>query len=130
MKILVVDDEPISRQKMKKILEGLGECQAVDSGTRALETFRAAWEAWSPFDLITLDVSMPDVSGMEVLTQIRSLEESKQVPPSKRAKIVMVTACADRNTVVNAVQGGCNDYVTKPFDPQTVARKVFRLCPD
>ncbi len=67
MKTLIVDDERVSRAKMKKILESFGECEAVDSGKAAIDYFKRARENRAPFDQITLDIAMPDMDGTEVL---------------------------------------------------------------
>ncbi len=127
MKILVVDDEMVSREKMKMIMGHFGQCEAVENGAEAMEAFAKAWESWTPYDLISLDVQMPQMDGMEVLGKIRGLELQKGVSENHRAKIVMVTARADKGTIVSCIQGGCNEYVVKPFDKATVAKKLAKL---
>ena len=67
MKILVVDDELVSRKKMQKIMELVGECVVAENGTDAVAAFKEAIENESPFDLISLDIAMPDMSGIEAL---------------------------------------------------------------
>jgi len=127
MKILVVDDEMVSREKMKMIMGHFGECEAVETGANALEKFVEAWNSWSPYDLISLDVQMPEMDGVEVLNRIRALEREKNVPESKRARVVMVTARSDKDTIMTSIQAGCNDYVVKPFDKTIVAKKLSKL---
>ena len=87
MKILVVDDEMVSREKMKMIMSHFGECEAVESGADAVEKFVGAWNGWTPYDLISLDVQMPEMDGVEVLNRIRGMEREKNVPESKRVKV-------------------------------------------
>jgi len=127
MKILVVDDEMVSREKMKMIMSHFGECEAVESGADAVEKFVSGWNSWSPYDLISLDVQMPEMDGLEVLNRIRGMEREKNVPESKRARIVMVTARSDKDTLMTSIQAGCNDYVVKPFDKATIAKKLAKL---
>jgi len=127
MKILVVDDEMVSREKMKMIMSHFGECDAVESGADAVEMFTKAWNAWSPYDLISLDVQMPEMSGVEVLNRIRGMEREKNVPESRRVKVVMVTARSDKDTIMTSIQAGCNDYVIKPFDKTVVAKKLAQM---
>ena len=127
MKILVVDDEMISREKMKMIMSHFGECEAVESGAEAVEKFVGAWNRWSPYDLISLDVQMPEMDGVDVLKRIRGMERDKNVPESKRVKVVMVTARSDKDTIMTSIQAGCNDYVVKPFDKTIVAKKLTQL---
>jgi two-component system chemotaxis response regulator CheY len=127
MKILVVDDEMVSREKMKMIMSHFGQCEAVENGADALGKFVEAWNSWSPYDLISLDVQMPEMDGVEVLNRIRALEREKNVPESKRVRVVMVTARSDKDTIMTSIQAGCNDYVVKPFDKAIVAKKLSKL---
>jgi two-component system chemotaxis response regulator CheY len=127
MKILVVDDEPVSRRMLERIMQTFGDCSSVASGGEAIAAFEAAWASWAPFDLITLDVSMPEMDGTETLSQIRQRENAKHVPNDKRVKVVMVTARSDKPTVLTAIQAGCNDYITKPLQRETIAKKLARL---
>ncbi|MBN2297256.1 MAG: HDOD domain-containing protein [Deltaproteobacteria bacterium] len=124
MKILVVDDELVSRKKMKMIMDCLGECEAVECGQDAISAYQDAWERWSPFDLITLDILMPEMNGTEVLSTIRKIESEKNIPADKRVKIFMVTSHSDKDTILTCVQAGCDDFITKPFDKDTVFKKL------
>jgi two-component system chemotaxis response regulator CheY len=127
MNILVVDDELVSRRKMEVIMTSYGTCETAETGEAAMAAFCRAWETWSPFDLITLDVSMPGMDGTEVLYRIREMETEKGVPVSKKAKIIMVTGQLDKSTIVTCIQAGCDGYVSKPFDGYTVRQKIIKL---
>jgi two-component system, chemotaxis family, chemotaxis protein CheY len=127
MKILVVDDELVSREKIRRIMENFGPCQAVESGEAALAAFCEAWNSWSPFDLITMDISMPTMSGLETLQKLREMEKEKNVPVEKKVKIVMATSESDRDTVVTCLSEGCNDYIVKPFNQNTIQTKLGRI---
>ena len=127
MKILVVDDETVSRKKLQKIMSSFGECEAVESGKAAIKSFEQAWASFTPsFDLITLDVSMPEMDGTEVLKRIRELEIKKEVPLKKRVKIFMVTSNSEKDTVATSVEAGCDDYIVKPFDKEILLAKLKR----
>jgi CheY-like chemotaxis protein len=127
MKILVVDDELVSRSKMQKIMEGLGECVAAANGGEALTLFGQALESGTPFDLVTLDVVMPVMDGTEVLYEIREMEKKGYRPKEKRTRILMVTAQSDKDTVVTCIQAQCDDYIVKPFDRKKVMNKIDRF---
>ena len=127
VKILVVDDELVSRKKMEKIMESLGECETVDSGKAAISVFKKAWENWTPFDLITLDVSMPDMDGTEVLYEIREIEKENKVPKEKQVKVLMVTSHSDKDTIITCIQAECDAYVVKPFDKEAIIDKIEKI---
>jgi HD-like signal output (HDOD) protein len=119
MRILVVDDEIVSRKKMLKILGKFGECEVALTGTQAVEVFREALEKQTPFELITLDIMMPEIDGKQVLQHIREYEKQKDVPREQWVKVFMVTSATD-------------EYITKPFSMETVMKKLGEngLLPD
>ncbi|MCG8619957.1 MAG: response regulator, partial [Desulfobacterales bacterium] len=114
MKILIVDDENISRKILASKMKGLGKCVAVDNSRRALSELKAAVKKEAPFDLITLDVSMPGMDGQEMLRYIRTNEIRDKVPKEDRVKILMVTARMNMNTIKACIKAGCNGYILKP----------------
>jgi two-component system chemotaxis response regulator CheY len=127
MKALVVDDELVSRKKLQKIMESLGECEAVESGSAAIAAFQKALENGMPFDLITLDVLMPKMDGTEVLYTIREIEKEKKIPKEKQVKILMVTSHSDKDTFITSIQAGCDDYIVKPFDREVIINKLEKI---
>ena len=128
MKALVVDDEVVSRKKMIKILGKYGECEEAENGEEAIEKFSVnTVDGTDSYDLITLDISMPDISGLDVLARIRNIEKEKSVPKENQVKILMVTATSEKETVRLSIEGGCNDYVIKPFNNESMAMKLHRV---
>lgn len=124
MKILIVDDDFVSRTKMRTILENFGECEAVDNGTQAIQLFSEELSQNKPFDLMTLDIDMPEIDGKQVLQRIRGIEAEKDIEKSHRTKVIMVTSYSDKENIVSCIQAGCNDYVIKPFSLSTVSSKL------
>ncbi len=127
MKILVVDDELVSRKKMHKIMESFGECEAVEKGEEAVIAFTKAWEMGIPFDMMSLDIVMPDMSGIDVLHKVRAIEKEKDLPKQRQIKIMMVTSHSDKDNVMGSMNAGCNNYIVKPFDKERVAKKLKSL---
>lgn len=127
MQILVVDDDLASREKMEVILGTYGRCQAAESGSEAISYFRRALEQHQAFNLVTLDIAMPDLDGTEVLLQMRRLEKDYQIPNDQRSKIIMVTGRSDKEQVICCVEGGCDDYIAKPFNHQIMSTKLKHL---
>jgi two-component system chemotaxis response regulator CheY len=123
MRILVVDDEVVSRKKMMKSLSHLGDCEGVENGEAAISAAQTAMGDWKLYNLITLDVSMPDISGTEVLSQIRKLEAERGLDDEERSTILMVTSHSDIETV-KACAGKCDGYVIKPFNREVIMAKL------
>jgi diguanylate cyclase (GGDEF)-like protein/PAS domain S-box-containing protein len=111
--LLVVDDQELNRDMLKRRLERKGyRVEAVDSGIMALDCI-----ARQKFDLILLDVEMPGMSGLDVLTHIRETRSRLQLP------VIMVTARTESEDIIKALSLGANDYITKPVDvPVATAR--------
>jgi len=127
MKILIVDDEPVSRNRLQRIMDGLGECESVESGSAAIAAFEKALEDRVPFDLITLDIAMPKMDGTEVLYTIRGMEKENKIPKEKQVKILMATVHSDKDTIMTCIQAGCDDCIIKPFDRETIFKKLEKL---
>lgn len=127
MKILIVDDELVSRKKMQKIMELVGDCIIAENGNDAVSAFKSAMDKEKPFDLISLDIAMPDMTGIEVLEKIREFEEENSVPRENMVKIMMVTSYSDQENVVASLKAGCNNYIVKPFDKERVFNKLENL---
>src|SRR4029077_3837116 len=111
--LLVVDDNELNRDALSRRLRqrGFGVTTA-SSGPEAL-----SWLDRERCDLVLLDVEMPDMSGFEVLRQLRATRSATDLP------VIMVTARTHGTDIVTALELGANDYVTKPVDfPVALAR--------
>jgi HD-like signal output (HDOD) protein/DNA-binding NarL/FixJ family response regulator len=127
MRVLIVDDEPVSRNLLEKVMRDIAECEAADSGAAAIVAYKKALEKWAPFDLMTLDISMPEMDGKEVLNQIREIEKDKDIPKDRQIKIFMVSGHSDKQTIVRCVEIGCDDFISKPFNKRIIAGKLLKL---
>jgi len=123
----VVDDESVSRKVLRKALEAFGQCEEAEDGREATAAFKQAWDDSSPFDLMMLDLSMPDMDGREVIHHIRGLEKDMKVPDQQQTKIVMVTSHSEEDTVLACLSAGCNDFIVKPFEQETLFEKLAKL---
>ena len=128
IRILIVDDEFVSRKKAQKIMAQYGECDIAINGTEALEAFKLAHEEEGrPYDLITMDILMSDMDGIEALKRIREWEESKNVQLGKGVKVVMVTASKASDSVLSSFNEGCEAYLVKPFDKEDLTKAMSEL---
>lgn len=128
MKIMVVDDDYVSREKLKTIANTMGECIALDSGKSAVKTFINTWRKnEKKFDLVLLDFDMPKMNGLEVLIEIRKAEEKRKVANEKQVKVIMTTSFNDREVVMGCKAAGCNHYILKPITREKVASVLKNL---
>jgi two-component system chemotaxis response regulator CheY len=116
VRILIAEDDLVSRRFLSGFLSKYGECDIVVDGLEALDAFLISLQDGEYYDLICLDIMMPKVDGVKVLKTIRDLETQKGLLPEKRAKIIMTTALAEADYVKNAFEIGCEAYAAKPID--------------
>jgi response regulator RpfG family c-di-GMP phosphodiesterase len=113
-RVLLVDDEPMIREFSRRILQGIGcECGEADSGQKALTLLRD-----EPYDLLLLDLGLPDMEGYEVCRRLR------ERMPRPNLKIIIVSGRGDQETLAVALARGADDYVPKPFTPGQLEAKV------
>ena len=127
MKTLIVEDDFTSRLLLQEILKSYGPCQTAVNGRKAVEVVQEALEEGEPFDLVCLDIMMPEMDGQQALEMIRNLEESSGIPSNEGAKIVMTTALADMKNVMAAHRNLCDAYLAKPVDKARLLEELRKL---
>jgi two-component system chemotaxis response regulator CheY len=115
MKILMVDDSRTMRNIQKNVLKTLGDpaCTEAGDGLEALTCIAAAGDA---FDLMLVDWNMPHMDGLTFVKRVR--EKDKATP------IIMVTTEAEKTRIIDAIKAGVNNYVIKPFTPDSLLERV------
>lgn len=118
MKILIVDDFSTMRRIIKNLLRDLGftNTQEADDGQTALPLLKNG-----DFDFLVTDWNMPGMTGIELLRQVRADERLSALP------VLMVTAEAKREQIVEAAQCGVNGYVVKPFTAAALKEKIEKI---
>ena len=118
MKILIVDDFSTMRRIIKNLLRDLGftNTAEADDGTTALPMLQSG-----NFDFLVTDWNMPGMNGIELLRAVRADERLKLLP------VLMVTAEAKRDQIIEAAQAGVNGYVVKPFTAQALKEKIEKV---
>ena len=123
IRILVVDDTELARKEICRILTNLGytNIETGDDGLRALHLLKQGVESGQPFKLVICDWAMPNVTGLDVLKEIR--KDATLLSPA----FIMVTAEAGLANVVEALNLGASDYVIKPVAPSLLQKKIERI---
>lgn len=121
-KILVVDDVSMNSELLVETLSDRAQCEIRDNGVGALDAYNKSVASNNPFDLILLDIAMPDISGIDVLKSIRKSEESRGIRLGQGVPVIMVTAY--KEPFMDAFNGGCDDYILKPIDPDKMIVKI------
>jgi len=125
MKILVAEDEYIGRALLVEMLSPFGTCDIAENGIEALEMVKNSFES-KPYDLVCLDIMMPELDGQMVLQQIRELEAQRHIENS--IKVIMTTALDDSGNIMRAfTQGACEGYLTKPIDKVKLIEQIQEL---
>lgn len=127
MKTLIVEDDFTSRLLLQELLKSYGPCHVAINGREAVDAVRQALEAGEPYDLICLDIMMPEMDGQQALTEIRSMEEARGIISSRGTKIVMITALGDIKTVMAAYKNLCDGYLAKPIQKATLLKELQKL---
>lgn len=118
MRILIAEDDFASRKFMLKFLSKYAEVDATVDGQEAAAAFELALEDKTPYDLVCLDIMMPNMNGIEALQAIRGLEKEFNVDRNSRARVIMTTALNEVKQVDQAFDLGCEGYAVKPIDTE------------
>lgn len=118
MKVLVVDDSKVMREMVVACLRGLpgASFAHASSGLEAIEQL-----SLETYDLVVLDLNMPDIGGIEVVEFVRGQDKLRELP------IVIVTTRGDEASRARALQAGASRFMTKPFTPEAILSEVRTL---
>ncbi len=132
MKSLIVEDDPISSQVIGEMISGYGPIDVVDNGWQAVDKFRQAHESQKPYDLIVMDIMMPEVDGLQSVLAMREMETRMNISVMLKVKIIMTTALDDPRTIMKALyESDANSYLVKPIRLQKLVHElqVLKLIP-
>lgn len=118
MKVLIVDDMSTMRRIVKNILKQLGfsNMEEAENGQEGLQKLRA-----DTYGFVVSDWNMPVMTGIDMLRAIRADEKLKHIP------VLMVTAEAQKENLVEAIQAGVSNYIVKPFTAETMQEKLNKI---
>lgn len=115
MKTLIVEDDFTSRLLLQTFLSAFGECHVAANGKEAIEAFRLAQNGGASYDLICMDILMPEMDGHTAVKTIRTMED-RRLLPTVPARIIMTTSLSDRENVAKSIHELCDAYLIKPVD--------------
>ena len=128
MRILIVEDDFVGRKVMHQLLLEYGECDVAVDGLGAVKAFDLAWQENRPYDVLFLDIMMPNMSGHEALKIIREKEKQRGVLPVNEVKVIMASALDDvKNVTQSFFQGGASAYLVKPIERRKVIEELRKL---
>jgi two-component system, chemotaxis family, chemotaxis protein CheY len=128
MRVLIVDDDFISRRLLQKILSAYGDCDIAVDGAEAIKAFDLAWDEGKPYDLICMDIVMPNIDGQQALRKIREIEGERSIHWVHEAKIIMTTSLGDPASVSDAIyKGGATSYLIKPISKASLVSELKKL---
>ncbi len=116
VRILLVDDDPSALDLLKHHLADYGDCSLASGGNQAVSSFRSLLDQGHCYDLVCLDIMMPDKDGRKVLTELRAMERQFGVGGRHRSKVVMVSALDTPQDKLKAFREDCDAYLTKPIN--------------
>lgn len=127
MRILLAEDDFVTRKFMMNFLSKYGDCDVTVDGMEAVDAFMMALEEDEPYDLVCLDIMMPVMDGYQALIGIRNLEKERNIPQDKVAKVIMATALNEEKNVKMAFDLGCTIYSGKPINQERFEQALKKL---
>ena len=116
IRTLIVEDDFTNRFLLQSLLSQYGECHIAINGREAVEAFRAAQASGQRYELICMDIMMPEMDGQTAVREIRALEQAAGTLSTHGVKIMMTTALDDVKNVVESFMALCDAYLFKPID--------------
>lgn len=126
MRALIAEDEFLSRKVLSAFLAPLFEVDVAVNGKEAVEAFALAHQEGRPYDIILMDIMMPEMDGIQALTAIRAQEQERRLKPPVR--VIMATALDDPKTVIRSFHDGeASGYIVKPVRKEKLFEELKKL---
>jgi two-component system chemotaxis response regulator CheY len=128
MRALVVEDDLVCRRVLAKLLTVHGaDVVAVATGGEALTAVHSAQAEGRPFQVVCLDIDMPDMTGHQVLSTLRREEDDRAMSPEERLRVVMTSGHSQPENVVLSFHNRCDGFLVKPVNPQKLTDKLTAM---
>ena len=128
VKCLLVDDDELGRELIAHYLEGIAECDMAVNGVEAVDKFRSAFEGGTPYDLIILDIVMPEMDGNTAAKEIRLIEKEWGVSINEGVNIMVLSSLNTPHDVIQAyVSARSAAHLVKPVQPEKLLSTLSKL---
>jgi len=128
VKCLLVDDDELGRELIAQYLDGIAECDMAENGVQAVEKFRAAFEGGTPYELIILDIVMPEMDGHTAAKEIRQIEKDWGVSINEGITIMVLSSLNTPHDVIQAyVSAKSAAHLIKPVHPEKLLATLGKL---
>ena len=128
VKCLVVDDDELGRELIAQYLEGVAECDMAENGLIAVEMFRNAFEGGNRYDLIILDIVMPEMDGHSAAKEIRKIEKEWGVSINEGVNIVVLSSLSPPGDVIQAyISAKSAAHLVKPVQPEKLLATLSKM---
>ncbi|MDL2280017.1 response regulator [Desulfovibrio sp. OttesenSCG-928-G11] len=128
MRFLVVDDDFETRRLMQKLLRPFGEVDVATDGEEAVEAFSRALKECEPYDLITMDILMPNIDGQQALREIREIEKERGIDKEAETRVIMISGLDNSEELHDAFfLGEATGYIVKPINHSALLQEIAKL---
>lgn len=127
MRLLIVDDDLANCQLIKHLVEPYGKPDIANNGDKAIQLFLEAHQEKDPYEVIFLDIMMPEKDGHQVLQEIREWEGKNLSYGKGEAKIVMVSALDSKDHILSSFKEGCEYFLVKPISRSKVLNVMSEM---
>lgn len=128
LKCLVVDDDMLGRELISHYLDGTAVCDMAENGAQAVAMFRVAFEGGTPYDLLILDIVMPEMDGHVAAKEIRQIEKEWGVALNEGVNIIIISSLSTPLDIIQAyVSARSAAHLVKPVQPQKLLATIAKL---
>ncbi len=127
MRVLIVEDDHDAGRLLSTHLNPLGECEVVENGNQAVAAFRKSFRERYPFDLVCLDIMMPQKDGHQTLKELREIEQVEGLLVGEGSKVLMTSALSDNKNILQSFMELCDGYLVKPFSKRDLLDKLREI---
>jgi len=125
LKTLIIEDTAVIYRILQRIVSEFGKSDIAKNGLEGIKKFKLALDAGENYDFVCLDIMIPEINGLDVLSNIRNLE--KVSGTKNKSKIIMLTSLSEPKYIKASMDRGCDSYILKPIDKYKLIGELKKL---